>query len=494
LKTVKNIRLAELLYPDIKISVKDIIKTKWDNGGKSAFRFAPSPTGYLHIGQIGMVFADFMLAKSLNGKCYLRIEDTDQKREVTGAVQQIIETLKNFGIKFDNEDNIFIQSKRTEIYHAFAKDLVENGFAYPCFCSERDLCAMREDQERQKLSTGYYGKFAKCRNLTFEETEQRIKNGERWVLRANFHTDTDRIEWDDLIRGKMSLPAVQNDSVIVKSNGIPPYNLAACADDILMGITHIVRGEEWLTSTAEHIQLYKALGFFPPKYAHLPVICIMDGGSKRKLSKRKDREAIAQNFLNEGYPARALTEYLLTIYNTDYELWRIANPKADIFDFNFKFDTIGRNSMLFDRDKLDDISRNIIADMSCEEINGEVKKYFTTQADSLNLKGPIPFDKIFTVLAVDRGTERPRKDITKYSEILTVFDYLFKPVTMTPLLTQYVALIKGIENKDEWFMLVKSKSAEFGFKNVREFTQAVRLALTGREHSTDLYTISKILL
>jgi len=488
--------LAELLYPTVKQTVKDILETKWDNKGKPALRIAPSPTGFLHVGTIGTALCDYMFARANGGKCYIRIEDTDQKREVENAAQLTLQTFENYGISFDNPE-IFYQSKRLHIYHVFAKDLVARGRAYPCFCTESDLSTMRETQEKQKLTTGYYGQFAKCHGMPLEQISARLEKGDPWVLRAVLYTDKERITWHDLIRGDMALPPVQNHPVIVKSNGIPPYNLACMVDDILMGTTHVVRGEEWIASAAEHLQLYEAMGFPHPHYAHIPVICVEENGNKRKLSKRKDREAIAQNFLDEGYPADAVLEYLLTINNSDFELWRIANPTTPWRDFRFRFEKMGSNSPLFDWDKLNHISQNVIANMTCEQINKAVEEYFIKYPNRGAGGHPLQksdLEKIFTVLAIDRGTERPRKDIAKYSEILTEFDYLFKLVKMTPLLKKYAELIKDVKNKDEWFALVKERATDFGFKNVREFTQAIRMELTGREKSTDLYTLSKIML
>jgi glutamyl-tRNA synthetase len=481
-----NLKLANLLFPNITKTPKEVLKTKWSK--HPAFRIAPSPTGQLHIGSVGMALCDYMLAKTQHGKCYIRIEDTDQKREVENAAEKTIETFGNYGITFDNADDIPFQSKRTEIYHVFAKDLVVRGLAFPCFCTEGDLSKMRGDQEARKLVTGYYGEFAKCKTLSYDDVEKKIKKGEKWTLRVILPTATERITWDDKVRGHMSLPAVTNCPVIVKSNGIPPYNLAAAVDDTLMGVTNVLRGEEWIASTAEHLQLYSALNLPAPEFAHLPVICILDNGNKRKLSKRKDRESIAQLFLDDGYPREAVLEYLLTILNTDYEIWRTANPKAHFTDFHFRFEKIGSNSPLFDWDKLNDISKNLIANMSQKEVEKRTRDFFGDKITEDEYKN------VFALLAIDRGTDRPRKDIAKFGEIKTEFDYLFKPLKITPLLKRYAELLKTIKDKDVWFANVKTRAVEFGFKNVREFTQALRVELTGRERSTDLYTISKILL
>jgi len=406
------------------------------------FRIAPSPTGHMHIGTLGMALCNMMLAKNMKGRFLLRIEDTDQSREVEGAADALIKTFATFGIKFDNANDIPYQSTRGDIYKKYADKLIASGKAY------------------------------------YDEGAVRFKAPEKTI-----------IEWDDLIKGHMAIPGLERDPVIVKSNGLPPYNLAATVDDYLMGTTHVLRGEEWLPSTAEHIQLRTAVFGKDANwsYAHLPVICILDDGNKRKLSKRKDKEALASYFLEQGYPVDAVIEYLLTIFNTDYELWRIANPDTPWREFPFRFEKIGSNSPLFDWDKLNFISANMIAKMSCTEINKAVKEFF---ADKIT---PKQFDDVCTILAVDRGSDRPRKDIAKFGDITTEFDYVFKPVKMTAQLEHYRELFLLATDKESWFELVKKYCMDGGVK-VRDYTQEIRKALTGREKSTDLYTISKVLL
>jgi len=408
-------------------------------------RIAPSPTGELHIGSLGMAIVNYMLAKSMGGIFNIRIEDTDQKRQVDGADLRFIEAFERFGLTFANKKNIPYQSTRGKLYQAAAEKLVKAGKAY-----EEEGCVR---------------------------------------LRSNLEAEP--IKFVDLIKGNMLLPALDRDPVILKSTGIPPYNLAHIVDDLAMGTTHVVRGEEWLPSTAEHIQIYEAIHGTrqtPWQYAHMPVICIMEDGHKRKLSKRKDKEALVQHFLSVGYPTDAIVEYLLTIYNTDYEMWRTQNPNAHWKDFHFRFEKIGSNSPLFDWDKLNNISMNYIAKMKIDELMTEIKAFYSDKFSKAQ------YDNIKTLLNIDRGTERPRKDIVKYADVETEFDYLFRPVKMSKLLEKYKTLLDGACDKDIWFNECKSRATEFGFKNVREFTQAIRVELTGRERSTDLYTISKILL
>jgi glutamyl-tRNA synthetase len=436
----------------------------------NVFRIAPSPTGEMHIGTLGMALINYMLAKTTGGKFFLRIEDTDQKREVAGAAERFIETFKKFGLEIDNADNIPYQSKRGDIYKSYADKLLKSHKAYLDYGNDND----------ENIAGGVEG--------VTPSTKQP-------AIRLAAPKNAAPIIWTDLVKGNMQLPPLERDPVIVKSNGIPPYNLGHIVDDTLMRTTHVVRGEEWLPSTAEHMQLHEAIfgtRQTPWQYAHLPVISIMDGGNKRKLSKRKDREALVQYFLNAGYPTDGLIEYLLTIYNTDFEIWRNANPQKHWKEFHFRFEKIGSNSPLFDWDKLRSISLDLIAKKDIETLMHEIRAYFSKR-DDVKIT-PEQYENIKILLNIDRGTDRPRKDIAKYEDVLTEFDYLFKKVKMSPLLKKYAVLLHSVNDKDEWFNACKTQATEFGFKNVREFTQALRVELTGRERSTDLYTISKILL
>jgi len=418
----------------------------------------------------------------------------------------------------------------------FAKRLVELGRAYPCFCSEKDLESIRERQEKLKQKTGYYGNYALCKNLKKEDVVNRVQNGDKWVLRADFgsYKENDRITWNDLVKGDMSLPAEINDPVILKSNGIPPYNLAHIVDDTLMRISHVLRGEEWLVSTAQHIQLFELCDIKNrPQYAHMPVICIEENGKKRKLSKRKDKEAIVQNFIDQGYPVLTLIEYLLTLYNTDFELWRIKNPTLHYTQFEFKTKKIGSNNPLFDWDKLNDISKNIISKMTCEEINKEVEKYFqnrlkvelatenveksgrgqrlcpnasATPSEGLTLGVKScnvldNFEKIKVMLSLDRETPKPRKDIVKYSDIPELYNYILEGVNFKrPKLTSeqqnvlkdYVNIYNNTDDRQQWFARIKER-CEILEISPKDYTGAIRLAIAGRENTPCLYTIMQLL-
>ena len=509
-----NKEIAKLLFPNVTGTVEDLYKKfpPRKKGGEVVTRIAPSPTGFLHIGTLGMTLADLMLARANNGTVFLRIEDTDQKREVEGATKEYIKQFDKCGIKFDEgfdgEKNYgdygpYVQSQRIEYYHIFAKKMVEDGIAYPCFCTSEQLDKIREAQEKTKQKTGYYGGYARCKDLTADQIKKNIAENRAFVIRANFskwnenaNDEVHRIHWVDLVKGNMSLPAEINDPVIIKSNGIPPYNLAHVVDDTLMRVTHVLRGEEWLVSVAQHLQLFDLCGIKNvPHYVHMPVICVQEGERKRKLSKRKDKEAIVENFLTAGYPVVALIEYLLTLYNTDFEMWRIANPNLPYTEFKFTTQKIGSNNPLFDLNKLDDISKKIIAKMTCAQINSEVKRFFATQKITNS-----DLEKIYKVLAIDRETEKPRKDIVKYSDIPHLYSYILSgwdgatgaSETEKHIAHNYAKIYNHSDNKEQWFARIKEQSAKDGVA-VKDYAGAIRLAITGRTNTPDLYTIMQII-
>jgi glutamyl-tRNA synthetase len=475
-----------------------------------------------------MAIIDLYLSRQSNGVFYLRVEDTDNKRFVGDAMKNMADAFDYFGIKFDEYPPLknggkgcgnygpYIQSERVEIYHTFAKYLVGIGKAYPCFCTENDLEKIRSSQEKKKEKTGYYGQYAKCRDLSYNEIKTKIANGEKWVLRADFSRfdKNTRIKWEDGAKGKMSLPAEENDPIILKSNGVPPYNLAHIVDDTLMGTTAVVRGEEWLVSTAQHIQLFNLFGLPHPQYIHSPTINVEEDGKKRKLSKRKDKEALAMNLVKAGYPKDAIMEYLLTIYNTDFELWRIANPKMPRESFNFTLHRIGSNNPLFDICKLDDISKNILSQKNEQEIVTEFNAWY-------NANKPFDLDKddkrrIQQMLCVERSGERPRKDLIKFGDIPMLYDYMFnnfaagrqRNKTEKQILLQYVRVFDKDDDKDTWFVKIKKLAAECGYAvdkkeykatpekykgTVGDFVKILRTAITGKENTPDLWSICQIL-
>ena len=407
-------------------------------------RLAPSPTGFLHIGTLGMAIVNRMIANTNKGVFYLRIEDTDQKREIEGATEQLINDLALFGIKFD--EGPYVQSQRKEIYQKYVQELIEKNLAYKDFNEDRTYCVR---------------------------------------LRATSKFD---VTWKDLVKGDMKLPSLERDPVILKSNGIPPYNLAHVVDDHLMKTTIITRGEEWLPSTAEHIQLASAVwgeGKAPWKYAHMPVICIVDNGNKRKLSKRKDASALASHYLSNGYPTEAVIEYLLTIYNSKFEPWRRENPGKAYTEFKFSMEDIGSNNPLFDIAKLNHISKEIISKKTCAQINKEIDKYFKTYSPETSKE---VIAKIKQILKIDRETEKPRKDIACYADIKTEYDFLFaRPnVEKSDLAKAFTKTFNNSDTKEVWLEKIKSLNDKSAMKEIRK-------TLTGKDTGPDLYQIMQIL-
>lgn len=533
-------KLANLLYPEIN---KDI--TYYTNLYKprnlekfcEVTRIAPSPTGYLHIGHLYSALINKIVAEKTNGVFYFRLEDTDRKRYIKGAGDIAYSMLCNFGIVpnegYRGDDVLeignygpYVQSQRLEIYHTFAKHLVSLGLAFPCFCGKNEnVEEVLERRENQLETTDTIEEKDPCRNFTFEEIEQKIKNGEKFAIRLKSRGDPNKtFEFTDKIKGKRELRENNKDVVLVKSDGIPPYSLAHVVDDTLMGTTLVVRGEEWWSSLSAHLEIFKAFGFKPPKYAHTPVICKIDEqGNKRKLSKRKDPEADARYFLKLGYPVLSLIDYLLNLLNSDYEQWRAKNPTASYKDFNFKLEKIGSNNPMFDFEKLDNISKNVIAYFSADEVYN--------MALSWAKENDAEFAKVLEknknialqVFSIERGTPRPRKDISKFSEIKNLYGYMFNETkktakfsdfnpkfsekTIKSLIFAYLSEYNHNLNKEDWFAQIKEISSKVGFAdnkeykanptafvgNVSDACAIIRVALTGKNQTPDLYTIMQIL-
>ena len=435
-------KLADLLFPDVVGTVAELEEKYPERGlkeGARVTRFAPSPTGYLHIGAFYTALVNILTANVSGGKAFLRIEDTDKKREIADGVSAIIDGFKDFGIEFsegvtgfDSESGNYgpyTQSKRAEIYHIVAKELVQKGLAYPCFCSAEELTAIREEQEKgDALIWGYFGKWAKCRDLSYEEIEANIKAGKPYVLRFRSEGSEDkRIFFDDMIRGKIEMPENIIDEVLLKSDGIPTYHFAHICDDHFMRTTHVIRAEEWLSSVPKHIALFKACGFRVPKYAHLSQVMKLDedDGNKRKISKRKDPEAAVSYFFEAGFPRESILEYLFTLINSNFEEWRKANPKLSVFDFPFNLKKMSPSGCLFDLVKLNDVSKNVISVMDAQTVYGYIAEWAE--------KYEVVFFSAFTLnpefsrnmVNIDRESPKPRKDIAKWSEVKEYFSYMF---------------------------------------------------------------------
>ena len=534
-----NEKLAELLFGDVTLTVEEI-ENQYPNRdlkeGARVTRFAPSPTGYLHIGGLFGALVDVLTAKATGGVSYLRIEDTDKKREIEDGVSAIIDGLNSFGVQFDEgvtgfgtekgEYGPYTQSQRVHIYKAVAKQLVKQGLAYPCFCTADELSSLRETQEKEgALIRGYFGKWAKCRNLTFEEQKAKIEAGVPYVLRFRSDgSDDKRIFFDDIIRGKIEMPENTIDEVLLKSDGIPTYHFAHCCDDHFMRTTHVIRGEEWISSVPKHIALFKACGFKVPKFAHTPQVMKIDeeDGTKRKLSKRKDPEAAVGYFVEQGIPKESLLEYLLTLLNSNFEDWRRANPKADIFSFPFNLKKMSSSGCLFDLVKLTEVSKNVISVMTADTVLENILTWAEKYDEQLFAL--LSADKAYAkgIFSIDRETAKPRKDISKWSEVKDYISYFFDetfesdftlPENISKddaekIIDAYTASYDENADKDKWFSDIKALCAPLGFSdNVKEYKKnpdafkghvgdvstVIRLCLTGRRNTPDLYSIMQLL-
>lgn len=534
-----NMKLAELLFGDLDKTpeyYEELYPARNLKEGARVTRFAPSPTGYLHIGGLFGALVDVLTAKATDGVSYLRIEDTDKKREIDDGVSAIITGMNSFGVEFDEgvtgfgtekgEYGPYTQSQRVEIYKTVAKKLVQEGLAYPCFCTSEELSELRDKQEKEgALIRGYFGKWAKCRDLTFEEQEAKIKAGVPYVLRFRSNgSDDKRIFFDDVIRGKIEMPENTIDEVLLKSDGIPTYHFAHVCDDHFMRTTHVIRGEEWISSVPKHIALFKACGFKVPKYAHTPQVMKIDeeDGTKRKLSKRKDPEAAVSFFVEEGFPKESLLEYLLTLLNSNFEDWRKANTKAEIFSFPFNLKKMSSSGCLFDLVKLTDISKNVISLMDADTVYDRVKIW--ADAYDKELYTLLTKDEEYSkgIFSIDRGTAKPRKDIAKWSEVKDYCSYFFDelftgdlelPENITgdaakEIIEKYLTVYSSNDDKDTWFAKIKEMCEPLGYTpNVKEYKKnpqaykghvgdvstVIRIAITGRRNTPDLHSIMNLL-
>ena len=531
-------KIAELLFPHIQKTPADLeaqYPPRQLPEGARVTRFSPSPTGYLHIGGLFGALADYMTARQSGGVVYLRIEDTDKKREIGDGVAAILDGLEAFGITFDEgvtkdgENGTYgpyTQSARVEIYQIMAKDLVRRGLAYPCFCTAEELAELRDRQEREgALLRGYFGKYARCRDLSDEEIEANLKAGKPYVLRLRSDGDeARRIVIEDMARGKLEMPENIIDEVLLKSDGVPTYHFAHVCDDHFMRTTHVIRGEEWLPSLPKHIALFRACGFRVPKYAHTPQIMKIDEetGGKRKISKRKDPEAAVSHFAAEGYPAQSVKEYLLTLLNSNFEDWRRANPTAELTAFPFNLKKLSVSGALFDMVKLRDVSKLCISRMTAEEVYERTLAWAKTYDDAFAQRLDADREKALGMLALDRGGKKPRKDLAAFSEVQPYFSYMYDdlykadytlpehidPRDAAAILEQYLTVWSPEDDKDEWFAKVKSICAPLGFAaemrdwkadpesykgNVSDVSTVIRVAVTGRTNTPDLCTILRLL-
>ena len=526
--------LANLLFPQVTETPEQLEErypVRQLPEGAIVTRMAPSPTGFVHLGNLVQGLTAERMAHQSGGVLFLRVEDTDAKREVPGAVEVLIDTLKHYGIAFDegftadgDSGNYgpYKQRERAGIYHVFAKKLVEEGMAYPCFCTEEELSAMRATQEANKENTGYYGKYAMWRDRSMEDIRAQLDAGNPWVLRfRSTGSIENQYKFDDLVKGKLTITENDVDHVLLKSDGIPTYHFAHAVDDHLMRTTHVVRGDEWLPTLPFHIQLFKALGFKLPKYVHIGPLMKMDGTSKRKLSKRKDPELALTFYKGEGFPVEAVYEYIMTILNSNFEDWRRANPDADIDSFKFTPKKLNPAGSLFDYAKLTDVSKNVISKMDAETVYTLLTEW--AQEFDADFGEKLAADAEFAtkILAIGRGGKKPRKDLAVWKDAKDYMgffydEYLQKPVfnekfsseTVKTALQKFLDKFDIADDSGAWFDKVKEITTEMGFTTdmkaykadpdafpgtVADISTFVRQAVTGKTNSPDLYTVMQIL-
>lgn len=525
--------LAGLLFPDATQTIEDIEKMYPPRAlpeGAKVTRMGPSPTGFIHLGNLYSAIVDERLARQSGGVFYLRIEDTDDKRRVDGAVELIISSLAFFGISFDEGVTIdgsigeygpYYQSKRKDIYHVFAKFLVEKGLAYPCFLNENELNAMREEQKGQKVNFGYYGKWAVCRDMPLEEVKERIDRGDSYVLRfRSVGQDGRSASITDGIRGVLTFQENFQDFVLLKSDGIPTYHFAHVVDDHLMRTTHVVRGEEWLASLPMHVQLFDALGFKPPVYCHTAQLMKMDGASKRKLSKRLDPELALDYYVQAGYPPEVMWEYLMGVLNSNFEQWRMDNPDGTLTEFGFTTDKMSNSGALFDMAKLSDVGKEVISKMTADEVYDKMSAWLREYDE--------PFRSIFTrdaiytkkALSIGRGVQKPRKDFATWQEARDFMTFYYNEYfsiedacpenieNKTEIISRYTSVYDHSDDQSAWFDKVRALAVEFGYAakpkdykkepelykgHVGDISSLIRIALTGRLSSPDLWEICQVI-
>lgn len=524
--------LANAIYPDAKpieyyeekYGPRDLPQ------GAEVTRFAPSPTGFVHIGGLYQCIINRALAKQSNGVFMLRIEDTDQVRKIENGVNQIVEALAKFdfvpdeGMISETEEKgsygPYKQSMRREIYHSYAKYLIEQGRAYPCFATPEEIDEIRKKQEAAGLRTGFYGVWAKYRDLPVDEAIARIKNGDKFVIRLRSQGREDRkIKVKDAVRGFIEFPENDQDAVLIKADGLPVYHFAHVVDDHLMRTTIVVRGEEWISSTPLHIEIFQAFGFKPPKYAQVPSILKEDDGKKRKISKRKDPEAAVDYYHKEGIPSDAVNEYLMNIINSSFEGWRRANLTKPMNEFKLELSKMGVSGAVFDMVKLLDVSKNVIARYSAEQVysfaNEWAKQYDEELAQMLSDK-----EYGLKVFGIEReNSKKPRKDLSKWSDVKENIIYMYnKPESydfdkingeeVIKVIKEYINVYNSNDDKETWFSKMKDVAEKCGYaREVKEYkadpekwpghvgdiSSVIRVAITGRRNTPDLYEIMNVL-
>ena len=531
-----NILLADLLLPTIDKTpdyYEQLYPARELPEGARVTRIAPSPTGYLHLGTLFAALINRITATSSKGIFYTRIEDTDKKREISGGIEDIIDGLGRFGIEIDEgfvsgtleKGNYgpYQQSHRAEIYQTYAKELIRRGFAYPCFCTSDELEIIRNQQESQKIRTGYHGMWAKHRDISLDEAKALLDAGKPFVIRLRSPgNEENRVVFDDVIKGRIELPENDEDFVLLKSDGIPTYHFAHAVDDHLMHTTHVLRGDEWISSVPKHLQLFKILGFKPPKYGHISPIMKLDNGAKRKISKRKDPEAAVRYFAEQGFESDSVIEYLMTIAASDFEDWRRANPSLSYQDFKFNLKKMSVSGALFDEVKLIDVSKTWVSRLSSGAVYDKVTAWAKEfDPDFYNI---LTYNPEYTrsVFAIDRDVAKPRKDIAKWNEVKDYFSYMFdelftpsyalpeniSPADAKSFLAEYKAVYSESDDRQEWFDKIKQIAPDIGFASETkqykadpqsykghsgDLSSVLRIAVTGRRNTPDLCSIMRVL-
>lgn len=529
--------LAERLFPHIT-ETPEQVEARYPQRelpeGAKVTRMGPSPTGFMHLGNLFGALVDERLAHQSGGVFYLRIEDTDKKREVEGGVQTILSAFSSFGLPFDEGATLtgdngaygpYRQSQRAEIYQTFVKSLVQRGLAYPCFCTEDELAAAHARQEQNKENFGYYGSYAVWRDRPMEDIEAALAQGLPYVIRFRSEGSIEnKVRHEDLVKGKMELTENDQDIVILKSDGIPTYHFAHVVDDHLMGTTVVVRGEEWLATLPVHLQLFRAMGWKAPKYAHTAQLMKLDPetSGKRKLSKRKDPELALDFYYAEGYPVPAVLEYLMTLLNSNFEEWRRANPDLPMNDFPFTTKKMSGSGALFDIEKLRDVSKNVISRMSAETVYDYVADWSRDHDAAFHALFTQEPEKSKAYLAIGRGGKKPRKDLALWSDVKPymdfLFDELFQPDYTMPervsaedakaILAAYAAEFDVSDTPDAFFEKMKKLADRFGFASdtkaykenpdqfkgpVGDVSMVIRVAVAGRQNAPDLQSVMGIM-
>jgi glutamyl-tRNA synthetase len=531
-----SLELAELLFKDVTTTISEL-EAKYPiraNKGEVT-RFAPSPTGFLHTGSLFTTLVSHTLAKQTNGIFYIRLEDTDTKREISGSGQDLLKQLQVFDLLPDEGYSLgkeignygpYMQSNRADIYKVVIKYLIEIDRAYPCFCTKEELEQIRQFQQLENVRPGYYAQYAKCRDLSLEQIKENIAKGLPYIIRfKSFGDFENHIPVKDLIRGDLLLSENDQDIVILKSDGLPTYHFAHLVDDHFMRTTTVSRGEEWLPSLSLHLQLFAAMGWTAPNYAHLPVIMKMENGIRRKLSKRKDNEAAVSYFLEVGYPIDGIIDYLLTIANSNFEEWRASNPKVNRREFNFSFNKMSLDGALFDLAKMENISKNYLAFLTKEEFTNLILPWSEKYDLVLNTLIRKDVNLFQAIINIEREKENPRKDYAKFEDVRSSLTFFYYDIFLVEFNLEVFADLKAQDSilsilktfkdnpkldlsDDLWFAYIKEVASNLGFASqVKEYKknpenykghigdvcETIRRAISGRKQTPNLYQTLVIL-